>query len=111
MRRNQCRFIVFDGEALSESSFFGRQLCFISGDTKVAVDDRLYRRVRIGTKDYELLQAAWFSFDSTWEGVPILARWESDQGWVVYGFLGNAAPDEVVDLLPGDPCDSHGDPL
>jgi len=77
----------------------------------VAMFDRLYRRVRIGSEEHGLLDRSWFSFDSEWEGLPMVLRAEIDDGWVVYGFSEIGPPDEVIDLLIGEPCDERGKPL
>lgn len=70
---------------------------------------RTYRRVRIGSKECELLEDSWRSFESAWEGIPILSRWETSTGWVIFSFSGrDGPPDEVIDLLIGEPCDQRG---
>lgn len=74
--------------------------------------DRMYRRVRFGSEEYQLLEEAWRSFDGTWEGLAILLRHQTPDGWVVFGFsLENSPPEEVVDLLIGEPCNQVGSPL
>lgn len=73
------------------------------------MSDRIYRRVRAGSDEHRLLKDAWLSFDGAWEGVPILAVWQTEEGWAVSGFSGDEGPpDEVIDLLIGEPCDERG---
>lgn len=73
------------------------------------MSDRIYRRVRIGSREHELLKDAWLSFDGAWEGIPILAVWQTEDGWVVYGVSDDEGPpDEVIDLLIGEQCDERG---
>lgn len=74
--------------------------------------DRIYRRVRVGSEEHQLLERAWLSFDGTWEGVPILHRHQTQEGWVVFGFsIKSDSPEEAIDLLIGDPCNEIGGTL
>lgn len=74
--------------------------------------DRIYRRVRIGSREHELLEDSRLTYEVAWEGIPILAHWRTDDGWAVYGFSGDEGPpDEVIDLLIGEPCDERGRPI
>lgn len=76
------------------------------------MSDRIYRRVRIGSQEYRLLEDAWLSFEGAWEVIRILATWQTEDGWAVFGFSGDEGPpDEVLDLLIGEPCDERGHPL